>query len=1772
MINAGNALDISITLGEIANSIPKDHTGKASEYMWHQFVAQSSLPDKEKADLFRKGQEFIASGQDRPFQRTWAGLHELATTHRDFLGKELEQTLPFYQSDAGKKFLSVNVPQMRETSARSIPSQSYFQRVAGTTDLNQQLEQVFRQNTGLEQHLRVTGVEETQFQLGNRSQTSRAINAQLSVPGQSKNFHLNLFEPSADGFLGVHGSSSNPITSSGENVYAVGSKFVLDTDASGNFVYTTTKQNTHGFVEFQQGLLAQLRSEIDDVKLQGLSPSQQEKKINHLVSTFNQTIKAQQHYVSSAGEAANLSPLDINKMSKILSQQETVSTVPVFARDKRAFGMGSRSAISKLVDADLTLAVSAGQAGHTIEHVSGDLLHAPKAVHISQAYDHGYYFPEYRERHKALGDIGLVSSMEETYIPGTRIRRHGDLLPGAFSDAPLADELFSPKGVKVVSSWYGRFDSEIGKITDLTHNQSQAIIDFVKKNFADLEPEEQANKIKELTEKTIESFRMSNPDLPDGAMAVKENLFRDMVTSRTGSEKIKITSPGGGDKFFTGETVNALFTGQETLSKTIEHGGEQYKLDYKIKGMKETGGNFGEALEIKDVDAIYDKHGKKIDLDLDSTLKKNLQDKAQQEINTFGLPLKQGEFMGLDAQGRQISAESKSTVQQFIREASVQDEFAHLRMNIVTGPVDTKEGLSTPFQKYVGYGENRGKFSANPFSEQQLIQRFDVPENVDTVFHGSRLARTPERALKSLGGAQLALAKTLGEFAPDTAEKRALEYMINLNPEEFGKMAMGKDNYLKDRGFKELTDPVKEKVVDLAKNNYQVGQSLEKNTANLAISALQQVSTDSDKFREGVEEILTQTYSPYNQAGLGGQGLLSTDTERFIEWGNQARPRKMDSSFVVDNQLNEQELRQAKAARAKEVLKKEVDEIVDQWIGKSTQGDISERVLSSTQKGESLYMLGVRDEGQVLGGGGRGTIEPRYLDSAKASPWLMEKGEHGLSISEEVFRRMTPFEGAIEELGHTLQGTGTPEQRLPISDYKRTDGLLGAKSLGVDIGLTPEQVRDVQHKLPEQYNFTGDVYVPSEEKLSSMGKMQGGRTLETDKPLRKVYSDHLDRLQGLSKEQFDPMAYAEAHKSFENDLKEATRTQMLGQSGGGAHGAFRGPVSGSGLAYGSGVTGYQMEGLGFMDTGVLDKLDEETRKKVLNQRQEFLLRSGEEGMERQVFQSASSVEKTWGDLIRHQEEKILNTTKGSQEEILERQLLGQYQGQLERLRGGGSVIGLLAQDPSINTTTSTPARIYMDFVTPGTHSNDYVSIPQGFGTGTSKGKEFTFQTGIPSDVAGDWDGDTYKVFPFSEHHQERARTRMADPFTIEHKSAQYEVIKKKVAEDMKVKAQNLKIAQQLTPEQLTAPKALRTIEGQGLTAPKVIVPQISKPYELWKAAINRSTLDAESKSVLWNIFGAAEQVPISGRHFADASEYAEKLTADVKKGRTQLLKGADEAEQAAADFFNLIFERADDGTLPTLDMEYEIRGQKKKMSIDLELQKQNLMQVAREAHDDQNFVQAAKVLRSKGDISHLSSDELFGILNEGAKEFRGVHGNQSGLEEVTSRSGSRTAAQSLQSSNQATINAANQVAQSGDDIIKSSRRAAEKLSSPKSFKSLGIAAGGAAALGLGLGFALSPTFTPKKENQINPDFLFPEELDSSHPSVQASGLSTPQAIISQGGYAAQVHLPPNAYSPTNLAGRLGAMVGNTAQAQLSLHDHRMSLSAHKIDKIKNEII
>lgn len=1711
---------LPIELNYLNNQIQDVGTqNKTLYFMINQFLEQSSIGNQNQRNLSKQASTIIEG--EGNLSEKWFSLRNMLEKERSYHAEQFDEYSQWFTTPEGKRFIEKDIRHMQSIEIKGLGKPNYVSTLSlGQEEINAMTQRL--QGSKFGKHINVMMGESSEFLIQGQKQTSKIYTGQITIPGMNSAFKFQFFEPSDFGFIANPTSSVGSLKSSGESLYATGKRFIHDVSRDGQVMFSDS------FQSLQMNLLDQMNLAIDELRnnphLQN-NPHALEAELTHIFDKYNQTVLSQQHYGGSAAEMQNVSGIQRNSLAKVVSQQEATAVVPAFARNKSAFMPGSSTLYEAMATQGLSFPLSSGQVGNTVEHVMGDVLLAPKGLSSNLAFDPNYPFPSYREPHKMLNIPTPIGSLlsQPPVIPGTNLPRVVDVLPGAYQEGAqeFTKQNFKPKGIQTVVTFLGNINTEAQPVQ----------IDLSK--LAEIYPDKTKQELESMALSLKSEFSGSNLYLPDGTILAKDTLAKDAGVGYMRSEKIKLTGPGGQGSHQIGGSLAALLEGK---TSTFRLGNED--IEFAVTGLRESKGNMKNALKLKSFSG--------------TELQKQ---QMESYLQTFGFPLPQGEYLGLDEQGRQVSSSNRANVVSYVNVASMGDESLDLRLFQTTEQAMRDGRAVNQINKFTGGALNKARVSANYVTPKQFEAITGITnELVESGMPATRLASAVERTYYQGGAAKLSISKILDDLLErnvikaDSVEGEVASAFKNMSVEDLLSLAHGEES--KGLRSMSLSDEARALIKQMPASNQaqasiaQKGTSAEFKLGVLALHASILGGNTQATNTETVQKWIQNIYAPHT--AWGKQIGFSDEMDVFTSWGKQASSVKVGKQQVL-NEL--QELSSIMLAHRS-------------VFGADKAKDLAELMLKSEAEILATLSFGITDEGTLLGMGQKATLEPRYFDLVKKQPYLTTRSPGWISPMEEITSRMTNYIPAIEEINKVLSGYRA-DNVIDLKDFNKTE-LTSKMSATIDLGFSSEQLGRIEDTIEEMYGaekysaFKGQIYMPSEEHLTAMGKMKGGLSLEKDKPIRQVYSDFLHKISEGQRTNASEKDFARMFASFHDDMQNFQKIQLMGESGGGAHGLMRGPVHGSTVSYNLGYSGDLQEALGLIP-------DSEGRYKskfYQTQRQSYYQNVLEQGSGRQVFLSEAAANAQFNEAINFYKQEMAG---GKLDHSSGQTLISELENNLERLRQGHGVGSLVGRDPGINTGSLTGATLYMDRASNYALDAEAISIPQQLAKMSINGKDMIeINYSILNELAGDHDGDRIKVFALSRRNSEQVSQYLTQSGVEgELRAARTAAIKNRMVssvKDQSIEFKNLKFGgnvPQLTAEQIVAN------EARAQASVKTVVPRISNAFSEMKFALSLSDVSPESLDVGFNFLYSGEQVPISGKHFVEQTEFGDQLVSRFSKIRKDFLD-PDKYEDAVKNMMGLLGSDAEGNLLSDMTIQIEHRGKNYETKVSYQQIQDDLIRAGKLLHSNEKNVEILKQLRSKADLEGMSQDQLMGMYRQLGENLEGVHFRASELENLFDHtpkaSGAKAASQALTQINNQTIQEGIEKGVQGSKIL-------SKIAP----KNLAIAGGLLAAAGAGLGMMMSPTFVNKREHYIDPDYLFPEEFDKLDPSLHSKGLITPSAVVADRGMNAQIHLPPGTRIPENLAGRLAMMGGNTVSS-LTINDHRMSLDANKIDKIKREII
>lgn len=1797
VISAGIELDISRLAAQLTST--KSNHVEVIDFMVKQFLEQSGVGSQNQRDLMKLVEPIIESSDN--FEESWTKAKNVLEEKSSHLGKQFDEFSYWFTKPEGINFIEKDLKHAQRVDLTSIPRREYVSTNYQGAEVRSQVLKNLQEQTQWGKNINVSNVTEHHFDLLNQKQSSRVINASIKIPGLNQSIPINLYQPSELGFIANATASTTGLTTPSESLYAAGKRFVTDVASDGSLVFANS------YDEFQTQLLNQLQDRIKELRADPRSvnnPALIEERVRGMVKKFDETLKSQQHFAGTAAELQGTNPIQGTNLSRIVAEQEKLAVVPSFSKNTNMFTPGNKELLGKIINEGFEFPLSSGQTGNTVTSAAtGELLYAPKALSNAASYDPGYPFPSFREPHKQMGLLQPLEALQDTVyvLPETEgTPRIGKILEGAFEEGvdDFTKQNFNPKGVNTIVGFAGNIKDEAMPI--------KISLERIQSLFPDKTPEYH----QEIMQKFEQSTAGSNIVMPDGMMIAKDTLARDVGSGYMRSETIKTRGPGSHDFHRIGKSLSAFIEGGEIPYQLGEH-----KVFLQVKGFKQAQGVMTDAMEI--INIRVNEATRKV-LEEQKVALDDLKGQAQKHLDNFGFPLEKGQYLGLDNQGYQVSTENRVNTRSYVHQATLTDEGIQLRLFQTTEQAIVDGQAVNQVNKLTGGALNKGRVSVSYATSDQFARVTGiVDEVVESALPAARLVDPLERTFYQGATARQAIVEFAGKALNEASEKGDdvlvdhLAEIRNLSTEEVLSIAHG-------QAPKTLTTNPSNVIQELLESQQELLKKAPQNAS--AEYKLSQLTKTIASFTGQSDEVLQQAveriYAPHTQWGK----MIGFDQNPnvYTSWGEGAKHVP----------TTEQQVKTELAA----------------LLGKdpASAAAASDEVLQSKAGLRSLVTFGITDEGTMLGMGQKGTIEPRLFDIAKTQEYLRTAPQGYISPFEEISLGMTNYMPAIEELDKAIQGH-TADNTVLASQYKKSS-IVGKTAVNIDLGIPTEHMDAINDALEAQYGHkrfqaSSSVYMPAEEHLTAIGKMQGGLTLEKDKPIRNVYSKFVETIESHKRSNATPQEYAHAFANFHQDLQAFQKVQVMGEAGGGMHGMLRGPVHGSAFLYNTGYSADLQEALGLIDASDPEKYADEFFK---TQQKSFVTNTAEQGIGRQVFVTEKAGEKLFTDKIQMVQEQMIS---GQIDENLGKMMIADLEGNLARLKTGEGVGSLLSGHPMINTGSVTPTTMYLDRASNYAKDVDAIATGQEFATIRQGGKSKQVGFSTLPDMARDHDGDRLIAFALGEQNSQAVSKQMSSSFLkTDLRSAHTAAIKAQMVDSTSYVAERLRaarspqathqanlqstidsmasassaippvepslttsgaaVAQDLAdtiptpvqavptaamPDTMTVPHsapapsvpassvpasvtANKAVSAAAKASPKTVVPRISNTLSEMKYALMTSGLKESNVETAFNFLYAAEQVPISGKHFVQQAEFGDEVVSRFQNIRRGFLDPT-KYESSVDDMMKLMFSDKEGNMLADFDVEYDYRGQTHKTTISAQQIRDDLVTAAKNMHANEKNVDVLKTLRSKASLEQFDQNELTGLYKQLGQNLEGVHYRAEELSQLGD-----DAARAAAGSAKPTGNAAQQISQVLADqnaaTIKDGMSKAGKSAKPSEMlknKNLAIAAGMLAVGGAALGMTLSPTYVNKREHYIDPDFLFPEEFDTLDPQLHSKGLITPSAVVASGNYQASVHLPPSARIPENMAGRLAMMGGNTASS-LSVFDHRMSLDAHKIDKIKREII
>ena len=888
------------------------------------------------------------------------------------------------------------------------------------------------------------------------------------------------------------------------------------------------------------------------------------------------------------------------------------------------------------------------------------------------------------------------------------------------------------------------------------------------------------------------------------------------------------------------------------------------------------------------------------------------------------------------------------------------------------------------------------------------------------------------------------------------------------------------------------------------------------------------------------------------------QAAIANVFAPHTEWGKQQASKKMREK--MDRTLMAWSTPSDKAMQWREG-KNALQELNQALTDESFKAGVGGRVIASNQGMETLATFGMLNSSEMMGAGSRGTLEPRFFD-------IMQANKRMHPVSRALSGRMTDFTPQIQKLGNAL--TGNIPLGTPLTPYSqdvsksigRSDMLLDLMSVSPDEAAINQRIRELA---PDKgYQFRSRLYIPGGDDVMQMGRMVTGGGLERSREMRSVYESYLkswDFIKAKSTEdQIDLLARSTIQ--FQDELSNTLQTAVTGVPGGGSHGMLRGPVSGSSYLEVAPWDARMQDVVDHAhDRHTLDDLKVREQKFIENYKAQVVAGGESPGM--QKFVSRKALDDMFDDLVGHYKDRP--------------GMVDQVNAQRQRILQGGSALMPTWRHPGIGPESITPARIWLDQWSPDSETKHKIRVGEEY----MRVRELTIdkkevpgmkgellQTSLLQKYKGDHDGDFINLAAIAEHDAEKALNDVfkSSKHSAHHHSARYHAMKHLADESMKYHSSQ---SVSSIAGHLKTPLG----EAAALAGPKQLTPQISNTFSELRFMTGISDLNQARKADVLNFLEVAEQVSISTKHLVEGVEANQNVVAQVRAMRQKMLGGGAEMQQAVKDMFRLYTTTAEGKQADELKMAFSVLGTNKLADVTDQLSLKNIQADVVHAVDRFNKMgdmdEVLKLFRRTSKTKGVHIQDLMTRFNQFSSIIGDVHGH-------AAQYNMQAAEMAVRSVSQAGVSRSVLGGMNASTIERGMNNLG-KLSSKGVVGVAAIASASLVAAGV-TSMALGPTYTDKRGGgaYLTEDDLFPDEVQSKQAMLHSGAMPTPSGgVIRTPSYEARIHLPPGAYQPASLGGRLGGIMqslGGGAAGRLHLDDSRMHLDAITLSRIRNDII
>lgn len=1572
-----------------------------------------------------------------------------------------------------------------------------------------------------------TGGVSTDFLVNGKHQTSRSYQVKLNT-GFADAHEITFYEPSKGGFISGNTPRSGGGVARSNAVYTTPSDFITGYN-NGKF----SAKNLN-FYQLQIYHMKGLKAEIDKINLsESLTRAEKQGRISEAVGYYQRTIDRLKTYVGDYKQLADKNRIRSNQRAKTMLTQASTMYVAGFENGPQPGDLNFFEAIEQ---EGIKLNLSSGQAGKVVEGYNGMTV-SPKGLRQNVSHYSGLDVPNYKEPHKALGELGLIKRGPQAISftgQGGELSRFSKLLPDL--ERKINDSLrgrniepafdYNPEGVRMVVAFGGNIDADTENIVKMTKEEYEELVRRVGKTEAD-----QIKASREML-----SSRQLNLARPEGSLVVNKNLFKDgaMDVVQNRSYNISYGSVIGDD--IASKRLQSIVSGGMI---DLDLGQFDASLAGQRGNVKISGGIQEKPFQI---------------LDFDESTRKLLGDKSQGLIGKRAkIDFSQNEFLGFDDLNNLTRTMGQENVSEVLDSLKVNPQSGNIELNTfaVTSTINDGSDVIPHISKISGgHQTDQIKATLDPVREEMFAEyvnektniRYDA-RKIDAYESVSKLQKASTRAYYQTGALQVGIAEALEKGMLREQHQKVLreKLVMSASPEALLQTLMD-DDFVRMLGYRG----------DLGRQTF---------TERLAtVSGI--LAKESSNPEEVLKMTLGNAMSPYNEWGASS-GLLGS-LEEGVEYVGK-KPGTMSTRSYASPEMTGQETLESKAWRIRKTKLGELNKGLSVAGFKGSGPNQAAELLYGKNSMVSNFVAGIRDEGNLLGMGQRASVEPRFFDISAANPNLHP-------AMRDISGRMTNFMPVIKGLTQSLSGEFSPMHDVFSlnAQGKEVNQLLGKKSFNLDLGISDELLQEINYDNPNK--VSNRLFVPGGEDFASMQRMSMGSGLEQSRSMRSAYETYIQDIQEAKREG-SAGKIKTATSKFRGSLQTLMKTNLFGVSGSEIGGLLRGDVQGSIVAYNRGV------GLELMNQLGLKGSAPSLRGAQARQREVFhSLIQGTHGafdgtkvdVGRITFMSKAAAKQAYNDLANSYEQRGMAQAA--------RNVRAKH---AELLAGGIDTVSVM-RNPGIGPESHSAGIVMLDLADSASGSSFYVKSGQSFlditdasikvnGVAESevakvqKSLQRRVQVSLQQGVNSDLDGDRLNIFPLGSDEAVGALNNQIRQREYNH-GLRYGVFKGLATESLKGKSSGFR---QLY-NQYGIGVSREAGESIAHAGPKQFVPFLSNPLTHLKFAVAHSGVDSSSKLDLLAIAETLEQVPIGSKHVA--------AQADVAKAYQQTISGigksiwSDNAtrESISEDVENLFRLGFGIGENQAIPDQITIKtSQGEELINNLKL-RNDLVDSIMETRQNKARMAVVQTLRNKKIIEFGRGPEFeTNFLDFLKNEVSQVHGGID-AKEVERLGGSLQKAYGARASRAA-------IQEINENIIQGTKKNFLKNASKLTqghMKALGVGAAVVGGSAVGIGMVMSSTFSDRsRDTQIDPDMLFPEEVSAANTNLHnpISGLGAVEARISPQNYQINV-MSQGELSPATGISRFAAGAANLGinNLQMAFNDNRVNMDPWTLAKYKRD--